>query len=226
MAATLYNIYQRLFNAYGPQHWWPGNSPFEVMVGAVLTQNTSWTNVEAALHNIKQADLLDCKKIIALPQQQLATLLRPVGYFNIKAKRLQSYCDWYHQSGQFRKLNKLDTATLRRQLLAVHGVGPETADDILLYAFGREVFVIDAYTRRLFERLGLVTGTETYETLRELFETKLNRQQNKAQLFNEYHGLIVHHAKYFCRARTPECTSCCLQSVCKFYQRILREKTG
>jgi len=215
-AMTFYEIYKRLFKAYGPQHWWPGDSPFEVMVGAVLTQNTSWTNVEAAISNLKREHLLECKKIIATQPQHLAALLTPVGYFNVKAKRLQSYCQWYAQAGQFNKLNKLDTDSLRIRLLDVHGVGPETADDILLYAFSREVFVIDAYTRRLFMRLGLISGNESYEDLRQLFESRLRRQAKKEVLFNEYHALIVHHAKYYCRARNPECTECCLRSACEF----------
>lgn len=213
---TFNDIYKRLFKEYGQQHWWPGDTPFEVMVGAVLTQNTSWKNVEAALSNIKQHELLDCKKLIALPSNQLAKLLRPVGYFNVKAQRLQSYCRWYDGAGQFSKLRKLDTVVLRQRLLSVHGVGPETADDITLYAFERDVFVIDAYTRRLFCRLGMIDGTESYERLRELFESKLRRSVDKVTLFKEYHALIVHHAKHFCTARKPKCSDCCLQSVCLY----------
>ena len=216
MRATPYSIYQRLYNTYGPQHWWPAESVFEVMIGAVLTQNTSWTNVEAALRNLRQEKLLNSKKLATLPHEHLAQLLKPVGYFNVKATRLQSYCRWYNDSGRYQQLNKLDTLSLRQALLSVHGIGPETADDILLYAFEREVFVIDAYTKRLFSRLGMMTGQESYEEMRAWFESKLKRQNDKAKLYNELHALIVHHAKHYCRARFPLCTECCLQSKCDF----------
>ena len=187
-----------------------------MMVGAILTQNTSWTNVEAALKHIKRAKLLDSKKLEEVAHRRLAALLKPVGYFNVKATRLQSYCRWYNAHGQFKQLNKLDTTSLRAALLNVHGVGPETADDILLYAFEREVFVIDAYTRRMFSRLGLLNGHESYEVMQTWFEIKLKRQANKAALFNEFHALIVHHAKYYCRARTPICADCCLRRQCTY----------
>ncbi len=188
------------------------------MVGAILTQNTSWTNVEAALRHIKREKCLESQKLAAMSHARLAQLLKPVGYFNVKATRLQSFCRWYNAQGQYKQLNKQETESLREALLAVHGVGPETADDILLYAFERDVFVIDAYTRRLFSRLGLLDGHEPYEVMRAWFEAKLIRQDNKVALFNEFHALIVHHAKYFCRARKPTCTGCCLRQQCNFYK--------
>ena len=216
MRNTPHSVFSRLHRAYGPQNWWPARSRFEVMVGAILTQNTSWTNVEAALKHIKHAKLLDSNKLAGIAHRRLAVLIKPVGYFNVKATRLQSYCRWYNAHGQFKQLNKLDTPSLRSALLDVHGIGPETADDILLYAFEREVFVIDAYTRRLFSRLGLLEGHESYEVMRAWFETKLKRQDKKVSLFNEFHALIVHHAKYYCRARTPVCADCCLQRQCQY----------
>ena len=206
-------IFDVMYDAYGPQHWWPGDTPFEIMVGAVLTQNTSWTNVEKAIVHLKANNALDPQVIIDTHHKRLAKWLKPVGYFNVKATRLKSYCRWYLDVGQFAALNQLDTHELRTALLSVKGVGPETADDIVLYAFARPVFVIDAYTRRLFSRLGFVTGEEGYETLRATFEKKLQKQPDTVQLFNEYHGLIVWHAKYFCKTK-PVCEGCCLRRHC------------
>ncbi len=210
---TIYQIYQHMFHAYGPQHWWPGESPFEVMVGAVLTQNTSWVNVERAIDNLKQEKALSATQIIAMPHKHLARLLTPSGYFNVKATRLKNFCHWYLESGGQRNLQRLTTLTLRKRLLEVNGIGPETADDILLYAFERPVFVIDAYTRRLFRRLAIISGDESYETLRSLFENKLSRVKHQVAVFNECHALIVHHAKYFCRNK-PLCRECCLRRRC------------
>jgi endonuclease-3 related protein len=211
-AARFRRLYDRLFDAYGPQHWWPGDSPFEIMVGAVLTQNTAWTNVEKAIDRLKAAHVLDAVAIMAMADDKLAELIRPAGYFNVKARRLQSLCRFLVESGGEKRLAMLETPEFRHRLLAVHGVGPETADDILLYAFDRPVFVVDAYTRRLGERLGLLVGAERYEEVRGLFEKALGQD---AALFNELHGLIVHHAKYFCRKR-PVCNECCLRTDCRF----------
>jgi len=208
-------IFDKMYNSYGPQHWWPGETAFEIMLGAVLTQNTSWTNVEKAISALKANNALDPKTITNTKHEELASWLTPVGYFNVKATRLQSYCNWYLNSGQYEKLNTYSTIELRKALLSVNGIGPETADDILLYAFSRPVFVIDAYTRRLFSRLDYINGDEKYETLRAEFESQLRQQKNKIQLFNEYHGLIVHHAKYFCKTK-PGCHDCCLRKHCNF----------
>ncbi|BAV33363.1 HhH-GPD family protein [Sulfuricaulis limicola] len=180
------------------------------MVGAVLTQNTAWTNVEKAIVNLKQAKALSPEAIMMAHPKRLATWLRPSGYFNIKARRLKAMCRWVVQQGGVRRLAKRATPELRHALLGVHGIGPETADDILLYAFRRPVFVIDAYTRRIFARLGLITGDEPYETLRSLFENGLG---SSAPLFNEYHALIVIHGKEVCRKR-PLCGNCPLTDEC------------
>ena len=207
---SLLAVYRRLLAAHGPQHWWPGDTMFEIMVGAVLTQNTAWTNVEKAIANLKTAQALSPEAIVAAPHRRLATWLKPSGYFNVKAKRLHAFCEWLIEQGGAKRLARLPTQTLRTQLLDVHGIGPETADDILLYAFNRPVFVIDAYTRRLFERLGVIEGQESYEALRNLFETAL---PSDVQLFNEYHALIVAHAKYVCRKR-PLCNDCQIAEQC------------
>ncbi len=209
-AQTLREVYQRMYDAYGPQHWWPGDSRFEIMVGAVLTQNTAWTNVERAIANLKRARALAPHAIIAAPHARLAKWLKPSGYFNIKARRLKSMCRWLVAQGGVRALARLNTHELRAALIGVHGIGPETADDIVLYAFHRPVFVIDAYTRRIFARLGLIKGDEGYEHLRHWFENDLDPD---VAMFNEYHALIVKHGKDVCRQR-PRCSVCCLATVC------------
>jgi len=209
-AATYLDVYRKLHAAHGPQHWWPGDTAFEIMVGAVLTQNTAWTNVEKAIANLKRAHALTPKTIVKARHRQLANWLKPSGYFNIKARRLKAMCRWLIAQGGTRKLAKFSTHDLRAALIAVYGIGPETADDIVLYAFNRPVFVIDAYTRRIFSRLGLIKDGEGYETLRHLFENKLKPD---VALFNEYHALIVKHGKDVCRAR-PWCTACCLRPIC------------
>lgn len=191
----LIELYERLYGAYGPQHWWPADSPFEVMVGAVLTQNTAWTNVEKAIVNLKNADKLDLPRMHRMTEKKLAQLITPAGYFNVKAKRLKALCKWTTQQGGLERLNRQPTEVLRTNLLQVHGIGPETADDILLYAFERPVFVIDAYTRRLLKKLKLIKGDEDYESLRSLFESSLAPD---VLMFNEYHALIVRHNKEKC----------------------------
>lgn len=224
MSAYL-RVFRTLLDRYGPQRWWPGETPFEVMVGAVLTQNTAWTNVEKCIANLKAAHWLEPDRLATAPLPRLAAYLRPVGYFNVKAERLRSYCQWYIERGGYSALARLDTAALRSELLDVKGVGAETADDILLYAFGRPVFVIDAYTRRLFGRLGLVRGDESYETLRAHFETSVVRELARESafaedpetravaVFNEYHALVVIHAKDICRKK-PRCPQCVLSASC------------
>jgi endonuclease-3 related protein len=207
---ALRRLHERLLAAYGPQRWWPADSPFEVMVGAVLTQNTAWRNVERAIANLQAAQALTPSAIAHLPPAELAALIRPAGYFNVKARRLQAFCRFVLESGGEEALARRSTVDLRHALLAVHGVGPETADDILLYAFGRPVFVIDTYTRRLLRRLGLAGGDEDYEALRLGIERAFGPD---ARLFSELHALIVQHAKVACGAK-PRCPGCCLRRVC------------
>ena len=203
-------VYATLDAAYGPQGWWPAQSPFEVMVGAVLTQNTAWTNVERALERLTGRCPLTAESILALDEPALADALRPSGYFNVKARRLRSFCQAFVAAGGLAGLAALDTKALRHHLLAIPGIGPETADDCLLYAFDRPVFVVDAYTRRVFTRLGLLTGNEGYETIRAAFETALGPD---VPLYNAYHALIVRHGKEVCRTR-PRCDGCCLRTGC------------
>jgi endonuclease-3 related protein len=211
-AGRLRAAYRRMLAAYGPQDWWPGDTPFEIMVGAVLTQNTAWTNVERAIANLKAAAALSPETIVSLPPDRLAQLIRPSGYFNIKAGRLRNFCRWYVEQGKVRALRRMDTAALRHSLLSINGVGPETADDMLLYAFSRPVFVVDAYTRRIFSRLGLTQGEPSYDELRLAIEAALGPDMD---VFNEYHALIVRHGKDVCRTR-PQCEGCCLRAVCRW----------
>lgn len=203
-------LYQGMLRAYGAQQWWPADTPFEVVVGAVLTQNTNWNNVERALENLRAKGVLSLPGILQLPAEQLAALIRPSGYYNIKAQRLRALCQFLQAAGGLDQLKNRGTAGARPALLSVKGVGPETADDILLYAMDLPVFVIDVYTRRLLARYGLARGDETYEELREGFERALPPD---VTLFKQYHALIVEHAKAACR-KTPACDSCCLHGHC------------
>lgn len=209
-AERLRVVFDTLLAAYGPQHWWPAETAFEVMVGAVLTQNTAWTNVERALLRLTARVPLEAQAILDLPLEELAHALQPSGYFNVKAQRLRAFCEVFIAEGGLERLRALETGELRRRLLAIRGVGPETADDMLLYAFGRPVFVVDAYTRRVFTRLGLLAGDEGYETIRAAFESALGPD---APLYNEYHALIVRHGKDLCRTR-PRCADCRLRPQC------------
>ncbi len=213
---TLPAVFSALHRRYGPQDWWPAESPFEVMVGALLTQNTSWSNVEKAIAGLRARDRLDAGAIVRARHEQLARWLRSSGYFNVKARRLKNFCRWYLAAGGYTALQTLDTRTLRTALLSVNGIGPETADDILLYAFERPVFVIDAYTRRLYARLGLYVGDESYEVLRHATESTLGAD---VAMLNEFHALIVRHAKEHCRVR-PLCPGCVLLERCHAAQGV------
>jgi endonuclease III related protein len=219
-AAAARAVFDALLAVYGPQHWWPAETAFEVMVGAVLTQNTAWINVERGLERLTQclggAASLTAERLLALPEAELAECLRPVGYFNVKARRLRSFCAGYLEAGGLEGLRGLDTPALRRHLLAINGVGAETADDMVLYAFDRPVFVVDAYTRRLGGRLGLLDQEAGYETIRHAFEQALGPD---VPLFNDYHALIVRHAKDVCRTK-PRCEGCCLRVLCRFGEGV------
>ena len=203
---ALEDIYARLAAHYGPTHWWPGETPFEIAVGAILTQNTAWTNVEKAIANLKREDLLTPEALLDCPDGRCEEALRPSGYFRVKAQRLRSFCAYLVEryGGDMAAMAAQPLETLRPELLAVHGIGPETADDILLYACDKPVFVIDAYTRRILRRHGLLKKPLSYEELRALFERHLPRD---VALFKEYHGLIVFTGKDFCRRR-PRCEGC------------------
>ncbi len=207
----LTDIFDALYQSFGPQHWWPGDSPFEVVLGAILTQNTNWGNVEKAIANIKAHKSLNAGTLHNMSPEQLASLIRPAGYFNVKAKRLKSFLDFLCNDyrGSMRRMKKMDTSSLRKGLLSVNGIGPETADSILLYALDMPVFVIDAYTRRVMSRHGLASAGAGYHELQELFHKHLPLD---VQLFNEYHALFVMAGKYYCNPK-PKCTGCPLEGI-------------
>ena len=211
-------IYDILNSHYGPQHWWPADTPFEVMVGAVLVQNTAWKNASTAITSLKQAGLMSPTAINATSIYDLAALIVSSGYFNIKARRLKALCQWLADKNEIDQLKQLPLKELRKELLGVHGIGPETADDILLYALDKPVFVIDAYTRRLFSRLGLIQHDDGYENLRRGFEQALDQS---VELYNQYHALIVVHAKGICQ-KQPQCEKCCLAEDCIGIQHLTR----
>lgn len=215
----LNRFYDLMHAHYGPTGWWPADSPFEIAVGAILTQNAAWTNVEKAIANLKRDNLLGPRKIAAAMPDRLERALRPSGYFRVKAKRLRHFCEHLntHYRGSMKRLRDRPVRELREELLAVHGLGPETVDDILLYACEHPVFVVDAYTHRIFSRHGLVDPDVGYERLRAFFETRLPRD---VALFKEYHGLIVGVGKDYCRPR-PDCTGCPLASTLRGGQPAL-----
>jgi endonuclease-3 related protein len=208
-------VMQRVFDAlsdtFGPQRWWPADTPFEVMVGAVLTQNTAWTNVERALENLREGGLLSPRAIHRLPAEELAELIRPAGYFRVKARRLKNLVALIEERyrGDVGALLSLDRDTLRQELLQVSGIGPETADSIVLYAAGWPIFVVDSYTARVLKRHGWVEPEADYQAIQEYFHGQLAAD---AQLFNEFHALLVAVAKRYCRTR-PRCEECPLQDL-------------
>ncbi len=208
----LKEIFTRLLDCHGPLNWWPAETPFEVCVGAILTQNTAWTNVERAIAALKAADLLSPQGLRDCETHRLAELIRPAGYYNVKSRRLKDFVEWLfvHHGGSLERMFAGEWRELRTDLLAVRGIGPETGDSILLYAGQKPTFVVDAYTRRLFHRLGLLPEKSGYDETRGLFMDNLPPD---VSLFNEYHALIVEQCKRFCRTR-PRCHGCPLGERC------------
>ena len=213
LAEKLLEIYGRLYAAYGRQHWWPADSPFEVVVGAILTQSAAWVNVEKAIENLRAAGILSPQGLLKVSPDELARLIYPGGYYNAKARKLKAFVEMLfdRHGGELGALFALPLPQLRQELLATHGIGQETADSIILYAAERPSFVIDAYTRRVFSRLGLAPAGDNYAFWQALFAEALPPD---AQLFNEYHALIDCHAKTVCR-KAPLCSQCCLREVCR-----------
>ena len=199
--------FNSLFTAMGPQHWWPGKTPFEIIVGAILTQNTSWTNVERAIANLRSAGLLTPAAICKVLPRRLQGLIRSSGYFRQKARKLKAFCEFLQakHSGSLRKMFDTPTIVLREHLLGVFGIGPETADSILLYAGEHAVFVVDAYTKRMLARHGWVDEKAKYEDIRWMFERQF---PGDVKRFNEFHALIVNAGKNFCTAQRPWCEEC------------------
>lgn len=212
MEHTLESVYKKLYASFGPQHWWPAQTRFEVMVGAILTQNTNWLNVEKAIGNIKKDNLLDPHRLYRIPRRKLASLIRPSGYYNIKVLRLREFLKFLIGSygASLKEMSLADTLTLRGQLLGVKGIGPETADSMLLYALDKPVFVVDAYTKRILARHSFIKEDASYDAIQNLF---MKRLKNEVKLFNEYHALLVRLGKEFCLKNKPKCGVCPLSYV-------------
>lgn len=223
-ARHLQEIYQRLLLKFGPQKWWPAQTRFEVMVGAVLTQNTNWSNVERAIRNLRQANLLTADQLKDISVRQLALLIRPAGYFNIKAKRLKNFIDFFYREykGHLQAMAEENLKVLRKKLLTVNGIGPETADSILLYALDKSIFVVDAYTKRILSRHGLVKSTADYQAIQKIFMGSLKAD---LKMFNEYHALLVHLGKHYCKS-DPLCDICPINAIhqTKFVRQIISRR--
>jgi endonuclease-3 related protein len=207
----LHILYEKLYRSIGPLHWWPADSPFEVIVGAILTQNTAWTNVEKAIKVLKDKNLLHPRTLYAMREKALAEAIRPSGFFNLKAKRIRSFLAFLFTQyrGSIARMLSEETGTLREKMLAINGLGPETVDSILLYAGGKPVFVVDAYTKRILLRHRLISEKAGYEEIQNLF---MHNLESDPRLFNEYHALMVHVGKHFCRP-VQNCRPCPLRGL-------------
>lgn len=205
----LERIYRALLDAFGPQGWWPAETPFEVCIGAILTQNTNWRNVETAVGNLKKAGLLDPAALRSVRRDKLARAIRSAGYYNQKTERLKFFSRWFgtRLKDSFKNARGVPSARLRNELLDISGIGPETADSMLLYGFGRTVFVVDAYTRRIVERHRLVPIGASYDEIKSFFESNLKKS---LKIFNEFHALIVRLGKTYCKT-VPRCDECPLR---------------
>jgi endonuclease-3 related protein len=212
MSVVLQEVYQRLLDALGPQKWWPGDTHFEMMVGAILVQNTNWQNVERAIGNLREADLLDPHALYGVPEEELEELIRPAGYYRIKARRLRSLIQFFVEryDGSIEAMFRTPLDMLREELLGVHGVGPETADSILLYAGSLPTFVVDAYTYRIFSRHGWIDLESDYQQIQEYFHDHLPPD---APMFNEFHALLVYLGKHSCKKNKPLCGACPLRDL-------------
>lgn len=215
ISGRLIEVYDIFFSCYGPQGWWPGDSPFEVCVGAILTQSTSWSNVEKAIINLKRENILSPEGLRDVGEEKLSKLIKSSLYHNVKARKLKAFIKFLYDEfdGELDALLTLPLPELRIRLLSVWGIGPETCDSIILYAADKPSFVVDAYTKRIFTRLGYLTGVESYDEVKIFFEENLPKE---AKLYNEYHALIVEHAKTHCKKK-PGCTGCPIKEYCGIY---------
>ena len=223
MASRLMDIYHRFHAAYGPQHWWPGESQFEIIAGAILTQSAAWTNVEKALVKMRAAGCWSLEAVHQLPEAELAQLVRSSGYFNAKARKLKAFAAHVavNYQGDLERFFAKPVGPLRQELLSIHGIGEETADDIIVYAAGKTSFVIDSYTRRIMDRMGIApdAARPKYGDYQAIFHNNLTHD---TQFFNEFHALWDRHAKEAC-AKTPRCEGCCLQDICATGQAFIAE---
>lgn len=208
---ALLDVYTKLYAQYGPQYWWPAEDPFEIIIGAILTQSTAWSNVEKAITNLKNAGTMSARALREIPEDNLAELIYPSGYYNAKARKIKAFAQWLGQQydDNLDQLFKCNITELRKKLLGIYGIGEETADSIILYAAGKPVFVIDAYTRRIINSIGITSPNNSYGVYQSLFMDNL---PSDSTLFNEYHALIVRHGKETCK-KNPSCESCCLNKT-------------
>ena len=216
-------IYQRLYRAYGPQSWWPGDGPLDVVIGAILTQSAAWSNVEMAISNLKSANCWSLTAIHDIPEPELAVIIRPSGYFNAKARKLKAFAAHVsnHYQGNLDQFFSKPTSPLREELLSIHGIGEETADDIMVYAANQPSFVIDTYTRRIMDRIGMAPDSPNprYADYQTIFHNNLPQEP---QLYNEFHALWDRHAKEAC-TKTPVCEGCCLVDICPMGQGLISD---
>jgi endonuclease-3 related protein len=212
MSTQLMEVYERMLTAFGPQHWWPGDSPFEIMVGAVLVQNTAWRNVERAISNLREAGVMEAHVLHQLPPAELAELIRPAGYYQLKTKRLRNLLQFIVEQydGSLEAMFGTALGSLREQLLVINGIGPETADAILLYAGGLPTFVVDTYAHRVLARHGWLVYDASYDDIKDYFESALPKS---AALYNEYHALLVRVGKDYCKRAAPKCEACPLAAM-------------
>lgn len=219
MYQKLMDIYDRMYKHFGPRHWWPADTPFEVVVGAILTQSVAWRNVEQAIKNLKQAGLLDLVAIAHAELDELARLIRPTRYYNMKARKLQAFCRHVMENydGSLERFFAMDLWPLREELLGIYGIGEETADSILLYAAEKPIFVVDAYTRRIFSRLGMVDADIKYGQLQRFF---MDHIPPDVMLYNEYHAQIDAVGNHYCAASKPACEECPLRPLCGFASAV------
>lgn len=224
LAGLLHEVYDRLLEHYGPQGWWPAHSPFEVVVGAILTQSTAWVNVEKALASMRVSGCWSFEAIAELPTDELADVIRSSGYFNAKARKLQAFSSHVLENygGDLDEMFAREVSDLRKELLSIYGIGDETADDIIVYAAGKPSFVMDSYTRRIVDRMGLTPEGRNpgYRSYQALFQDNLPAD---TALFNEYHALLDHHAKVTCTKREPRCRECCLAELCPTGSESIRD---
>jgi len=220
----LLKIYNSLYNFFGPLNWWPGDSPFEIIVGAILTQNTAWSNVEKAINNLKKENLLDSQELYRINQEELAQLIKPSGYYNIKAQRLKNFVTFFVEEfdGSVEKMFSGDGKKLREELLKINGIGPETADSILLYAGDKPFFVVDAFTKRIFSRHKLISEDASYHQIQEFFSQNLD---SDVELFNEFHAQIVMLGKTICTNKNPDCSKCPIAYLISV-ERLLNQLTN
>jgi len=213
----LIDFFESLLSYYGRQQWWPAENAFEVVIGAILTQNTVWTNVEKAIINLKTHRVLSPEKLEEIKEETLASLIKPTGFFNQKAKRIKTFLaflnDKYNNS--IERMAQVNFEVIRSELLAINGIGAETADSVLLYACNKPTFVVDAYTKRIFSRIGYIIESMSYEELKQWIETRIPKN---VPLFNEFHALLVTHGKQYCKTK-PRCLECPVKTQCDYYTK-------